>query len=41
MIDSDGNPIGRGKGTFMPSNISLAGLAGYAAALCRSICAEA
>lgn len=31
LIDSDGDEIGRGTGTFMRSHIALAGLAGYRA----------
>ena len=31
LIDSDGEEIGRGTGTFMRSGIALSGLAGYAA----------
>ncbi len=33
LIDSDGEEIGRGTGTFMKSRIALSGLDGYATAL--------
>jgi uncharacterized protein (TIGR00369 family) len=33
LVDSEGEEIGRGTGTFMRSRIALAGLDGYAAAL--------
>ena len=37
LIDSDGEEVGRGTGTFMRSHIALAGLAGYADGLRRSM----
>ena len=40
LIDSDGEEIGRGTGTFMRSHIALAGLAGYADGLRRAMHAE-
>ena len=30
LVDSEGDEIGRGTGTFMRSHIALSGLAGYA-----------
>ena len=31
LVDSEGEEIGRGTGTFMRSHIALSGLAGYRA----------
>lgn len=37
LVDSSGEEIGRGTGTFMRSRIALSGLAGYAAGLAGAV----